>query len=91
MTEKVISGTTKTGFSFCVQADVLDDMELLDTIASIDENPLAMSKALKLMLGKEQHKALYDHLRNEQGRVPVLAVSEAIVDIFTNSGNQGKN
>lgn len=91
MANKIISGTTKTGFAFSINAEVLDDMELLDTIASIDENPLALSKALKKMLGKEQHKALYDHLRNEQGRVPVLAVSEAIVDIFTNSGNQGKN
>lgn len=91
MDNKIITGTTQSGFAFSISAEVLDDMELLDTIASIDENPLALSKALKRLLGKEQHKALYDHLRNEQGRVPVLAVSEAIVDIFTNSGTQGKN
>lgn len=89
--DKVIIGTTKSGFTFRIDADILDDMELLDTIASIDENPLAISKVLKRVLGKEQHKALYDHLRNEQGRVSVMAVSEAIVDIFSNSGTPGKN
>lgn len=91
MTDKIITGTTKSGFTFHIAVDVLDDMELLDTIASIDENPLSLSKALKKLLGKEQHKALYDHLRNEQGRVTVAAVTDALVDIFSNSGTPGKN
>ena len=86
-----LKGTTKTGFAYQIHAEALDDMELLDAIAEIDGNPLAISKVLKMLLGEQQRKELYDHLRGEDGRVSVKAVSEAIADIFSSSGQQGKN
>ncbi len=86
----MMKGATRHGFAFEVSKKVLDDMELLDAIAEIDTNPLALSKVLVKVIGPEQKKALYDHLRGEDGRVSVRAVSEAISDIFTSSG-QGKN
>ena len=89
--ENTISGITKTGFAYQIHEEALDDMELLDAIAEIDGNPLAISKVLKMLLGEQQRKELYDHLRGEDGRVSVKAVSEAIADIFSSSGQQGKN
>ena len=86
----MINGKTTSGFEYTINPAVLDDMELLDTIVEIDTNPLALSKVLKMVLGDEQRKALYDHLRTEDGRVPVMAVSAAISEIF-NSSSQGKN
>ena len=60
----------------------------LNAIADVEKNPMAMSQVLKLLLGDEQKKALYAHLRNpENGNVPISAVSEAIAEIFRGSGN----
>lgn len=87
----MINGKTTSGFEYTINPAVMDNMELLDTIVEIDTNPLALSKVLKMVLGDEQRKALYDHLRTEDGRVPVKAISEAITDIFNSSGQQGKN
>lgn len=84
-------GKTASGFEYSINPDVMDNMELLDAIVEIDANPLALSQVLRMVLGDEQRKALYDHLRTEDGRVPVKAVSEAITDIFNSSGQQGKN
>ena len=77
-----MKGTLISGFEFEVADDVCDNMELLDAVVDADENPLAVSKIVKLLLGEDQRRALYDHLRDESGRVPVLAVSNAVAEIF---------
>lgn len=77
-----MKGELKSGFEFEVADDVCDNMELLDAVVDADENPLAVSKIVKLLLGEDQRRALYDHLRDESGRVPVLAVSNAVAEIF---------
>ena len=87
----MIKGITKSGFSYELDETKLDDMELLDAIAEVDSNPLNISKVLKTILGEDQRKALYDHLRDDTGRVSVKAVTEAIADIFSSSGSDGKN
>ena len=86
--KEVITGKLKSGFSYAIEDHVLDNMELLDVIADVEKNPMAMSQVLRLLLGDEQKKALYAHLRNpENGNVPISAVSEAIAEIFRGSGN----
>lgn len=87
----MIKGITKSGFSYELDENKLDDMELLDAIAEVDSNPLNISKVLKTILGEDQRKALYDHLRDDTGRVSVKTVTEAIADIFSSSGSDGKN
>lgn len=87
----MIKGITKTGFSYELEDNVFDNMELVDTIAEATENdPVAVSRLVKLVLGTEQRKRLYDHLRTEDGRVPTAAVIETVGEIFTSFG-QGKN
>lgn len=86
----MIQGKLKSGFEYQVDKDVLNDMELLDLIVEVDTNPLAISKVIKKLLGEDQRRKLYDHLRTEKGNVPVLAVSEAVAEIFKSS-KQGKN
>ena len=77
-----MKGKTSTGFEFDIEDERLDDMELVDIMAEIDENPLLMAKLCKMLLGDEQKKRLYDHLRNEEGRVPIEATTNAIQEIF---------
>lgn len=83
----MIEGKLKTGFEYKIEDHVLDNMELLDAVSEADENPLVLSKVLKMLLGTEQRKNLYDHLRDPQnGNVSIIAVSEAVAEIFSGSG-----
>ena len=71
----MIDGKTSTGFAFTIPRERLDNMELLDALAEVDNvNVLA----------------LYDHLRTKAGNVPVAAVSAAVREILS-GGVQEKN
>lgn len=88
----MITGKTKSGFAFSVEKETADDMELIDALAEMEDgNPLAVSRVCKRILGEEQRKRLYDHLRTSEGRVPAEEVANAILDIFSAFGQEGKN
>lgn len=82
-----MKGKTSTGFEFDIEDERLDDMELVDIMAEIDEKPLLMPKLCKMILGEEQKKRLYDHLRSDDGRVPIEATTNAIQEIFNSPGD----
>lgn len=86
----MIKGKTSSGFEFAIEDHVLDSMELLDTIIEIDENIGNISKVVKMILPKDQQKALYEHLRAEHGNVPIMAVAQEVAEIFQYN-QQGKN
>lgn len=82
----------KNGLKLEMEENAMDNMEIVDTLAEAeDEDPLAISRLVKLLLGTEGRKKLYDSLRTENGRVPVGAVSDAIKEIFEAFGEKGKN
>ena len=82
----------ENGFKIELDEKVIDNMELVDTLAEADEdNPLVVSKIVKMLLGEEKRKGLYDSLRTEDGRVPVESVSNAVQKIFAAFGDKGKN
>lgn len=87
----MISGVTKSGFSFCVDENFVNDMEVVDILAdsSIDD-AFRASMLIKKLLPGDQRKALYDHVRKD-GRVPVDEVVAAVADIFASMGGLGKN
>lgn len=81
-------GKTETGFKFEVNDNIAEDYELIEMIAEVDENPLVTPKLLNKLLGKEQVKALKDHIREEDGTVNVykmLAEVKAIFDSLSES------
>lgn len=81
----------KSGLVLELDEKVMDNMELVDTLAEAsEEDPLAVSRMVRLILGSEKGK-LYDSLRTEDGRVPVEAVSIALKEIFESFGEKGKN
>ena len=87
----MITAKTESGFSIELEESSLDNMEVLDALSDLDEgNPLAMSRLVVKLLGKDGKKRLYDHLRTEDGRVPASAVESAIMELFQ-SINTGKN
>lgn len=77
---------TSTGFAYSINENALNNFELLDLFAKVDENPLLLPKVIKLLLGEENKKRLYDHVRLKDGTVPVDAISKELMEILT--GNE---
>lgn len=84
--------TTKSGFICEIDPAVLDSMELLDAMAELQEgNILALSRTCRLFLGAENRTRLYNHLRNEAGRVPPGEVDRELNEIMLALGKPAKN
>lgn len=87
----MIIGKTTSGFDFRMHDEVLDNMELLELMVEVQNgDPAALFQSLNVVLGADQRKALYDHLRTDDGRVPVKAAAEAFAEIIK-AAKQGKN
>ena len=78
----MIKGKTKTGFNFEIEDEVLNDYELLEMFAEVDENPLLVPKLVKTILGEEQKNRLIDHVRDEKGRASVDKISMELENIL---------
>lgn len=79
------------GAEITVDERDLSNMELLDELVAIDEgDTTSLTRIFRLLMSKEDKKALYDALR-EDGRVPVAKVVEALKELFDKIGEQGKN
>ena len=83
--------TTKNGFVIDIDEEVFDDMEVVDLLAEVEENPLVTSKLLTKTLGKDGKKAMYDFVRNDKGRVPSGAAMELFEEILNLAGEEVKN
>ena len=82
----------ENGLELEVNENSLNNMELLDALEEMTEgDELSMSKVVKLMLGKENRKKLYDSIRHKDGRVPLEDVDKCITEIMMLLGEQGKN
>lgn len=81
---------TSTGFSYEIDSKALNNFELLDMLGDLEDNPLLLPKIIKLFLGEEQKKALYDHVRDESGIVPTDKIEKELTEIFLN-GKEIKN
>ena len=78
------------GFEATIEPEQLDDMYFIEALAGIENNVLELSKALSMLLGDEQKKALYKSLE-VNGKVPLQAVNDAITEIMTKAGEEIKN
>lgn len=55
----MITAKTESGFSIELEESALDNMEVLDALSDLDEgNPLAMSRLVVKLLGKDGKKRL---------------------------------
>lgn len=76
-------GTTKTGFAFTIEDSALNDMELLEALTEVDRGEHgSFPIVIKRLLGDEQKKKLYDHCRDDSGRVPITSIAQEVADIF---------
>lgn len=79
------------GLTLEIDEGVMDDAEILDDLADLNEGDgFAISSLTERLLGKDGKKKLYEHLR-ENGRVKTTAVTKALTEIFNKLGEEGKN
>ena len=70
------------GFALKVEEQLFDNIEVLDALEEArDEDPLGFSKAMRLILGKEQRDSLYKHMKEVSGNNVVT--TDEIGDVFT--------
>lgn len=91
----MIKGKTNSGFEFEYDEQALNDMEFLDAVVESESGDAsAILKAQSFMviklLGKDQRKRLYDHVRTADGRVPVEAIEQELTEMMA-AGDPGKN
>lgn len=87
----MIKGKTSSGFNFEISKDVINDYELVENLGELEDNPLILGKIVRQILGKEQTSKLKDHIRNENGIVPTNKMTQEIIEIFKNAGEETKN
>lgn len=88
-----IKGKTSTGLEFEIDPVQLDNMEFIETLANVRED-MPETKLLtttadlaRLMLSKEMKQKLYDHVRTEDGRVPIKKTLSELMEIVRYKGN----
>ncbi len=81
MTQHVM---TDSGFEIDLDVAVMDDMEVFEKIVAIDKgNVMELPALLDLIFTRDQKAALYQHCRNDAGRVPISAVAQEFGKIMT--------
>ena len=86
----MIEGKTNSGFEFHIDEDNLDDMEFIDALRELKEGDMtSLSNVADFILGAEQKKALYEHLKanDEKHKVRLKAFSEEVMFILTYNTN----
>ena len=78
----MIKGKTSSGFEYEILEEQLNNYELLESIAELEENALALPKVVNMLLGKEQKNKLTKHLRTKDGMVPLDKMMNEITEIF---------
>lgn len=79
----MITGKTKSGFEYSIEDFALDNFELVEEFAKADAgDAAALIRAIEMLIGKEQKKKLYDHLRTEHGNVPIEKFKDELSEIL---------
>lgn len=90
----MIKGETASGFKFEIEPEDINDMEFLERLGIAFESDITKVPGIMTeILGADQRARLYDHLRNERGKVPIEKAMETFQEILTiaNESTEGKN
>lgn len=82
---------TQSGFEIDIEENKLDDMEFLELVCDIDGgNILAYRKLINKLMSAEDKERLYNHVRGEDGRVPLTAVGAEITAVLERMNTKKK-
>lgn len=80
----LITGKTKSGFKYQIQKERVENYEFMEVVGEAESNPLLVPKVITMLLGKEQVNVLKDHLRTEDGFVPIEKMIEEFKEVMEN-------
>lgn len=81
----MINGKTKSGFRYSIDENVITDFEFIENLENVMDNGAGLSKALIILLGEKQKKALINYVRDKKTkRVPIKNVMKEVEDILSN-------
>ena len=86
----MIKGTTASGFAYEVSEDALNDYEILESLAELEENPLVFTTVAKGFGRRAAQKAQRPYT-NEKGIAPIDTMAAEVTEILTKSGESLKN
>lgn len=89
----MIEGKLKCGFKVSVPDENLDDYELFEDLAAIDEDETNAGKVVSVyrrLLGSEQYAALKEHVRDKSGKISRDEMFNILTEIF-NLNEEAKN
>lgn len=89
----MVKGETKSGFKFEIDPAEVNDIEFLERLGEAGEDVSKMPRIMKEILGEDQRKRMYDHIRNEKGKVPIDEAMDIFTEILTiaNEARETKN
>lgn len=78
----MIKGTTKSGFDFAIDENIVKNIMVIEALADIqDEDLLALPRLINQMFSKEDKKRLYAHCNND-----TESVIKEVFEIFQYDG-----
>lgn len=81
----MIKGKTESGFRYSIDENVITDFEFIENLEKVMDNGAGLSKALIILLGEKQKKALINYVRDKKTkRVPVKNVIKEVEDMLSN-------
>lgn len=84
----MLRGTTKSGFEFEIDEEILDDYDFLELLCHIDGGETSLTiKMVDTLLGEEQKEKLKEHVRTASGRVSAKKLLEEVGEIFDATKN----
>ena len=94
----MITGVTKSGFSYEFDENRLDDMRYVDLLTTVMDDGAkefdkiaATSRLMTMLLGEELKQALYQHIAEQHdGRVPVGAFRNYLEEIMSAAGEKSR-
>lgn len=87
----MIKGKTTSGFKFEYDEEKMDDMEFIELAARAETNLYELPKVMEWVLGEEQKKRLYDHVRETKGRASLMDTQKEFEEITEAAGESLKN
>lgn len=96
----MIEGKTSTGFKFAIDENNFNDMEFIEVLKKVTEIEtennasdyvMLLPDIIKFMFDEKQKKALYDHCRNEKGKVPLDRVNQEVMEIIAYNGKESED
>lgn len=89
MEKKTIAITSTSGFTYEVDKDAFDDMEIFDDLLLMEDPEVsqakrlhAMTRVFRRMIGEEQKTALDAFLKERDGKIKISEYNKEIRDLF---------